>query len=206
MAKDTPAAGFSRRSLLRGGLASVALVTLGGVGLALQPGKPRRLPPGGLKVLSPAEYATLAAFADRSCPPRGPGVPSAADLDIAATADALFANAEEDVKKGLKMGLSIVESGLAGALFLERVRPFTQLSPAEQDRVLWHMRESKVTVRRTLFRALIGLTTSIYYGDPRVWSSVGYPGPPDPIAFRAAYADNLVDWNALRPAGGQGGG
>ncbi|MBC7171092.1 MAG: hypothetical protein H5U40_01625, partial [Polyangiaceae bacterium] len=40
----------------------------------------------------------------------------------------------------------------------------------------------------------------IYYGDPRAWPSLGYPGPPSPEGLRAAYRENLVDWDALRPS------
>lgn len=206
MAQEPPAQGFSRRSLLKGGLAGIALVTLGGIGVAVQSSKLRPLPRGGLQMLSPEEYATLAAMADRLCPPRGPNLPSASDIDVAAMTDALFANAEDDVKKGVKLGLQIVESGLVGALFLERAKPFTQLSPEQQDRVLLLMRDSKVGVRRTLFRVFSSLTGSIYYGDPRTWASIGYPGPPDPAALRVAYSENLVDWNSLRPAGARSGG
>lgn len=206
MAQEPPTQGLSRRALLRSGLAGIALVTLGGVGVALQPSKLRPLPRGGLKMLSPAEYATLAALAERLLPPRGPNRPGPNEIDVAGLADSLFANAEEDVKKGLKLGLRIVESGFVGALFFERARPFTQLSPEHQDRVLLLMRDSKVGIRRTLFRVFSSLTGSIYYGDPRIWASIGYPGPPDPVALRAAYAENLVDWNALRPEGARRGG
>lgn len=181
-------------------------MTLGGIGLALQPSRLRPRPSGGLRVFSEAEYATLVALAERACPSSGPGLPGPTELGVAAMADAMFATAEDDVKKGIKMALTIVESGLVGALFLERARPFTQLSPADQDRVLLAMRDSSVGVRRTLFRALTGLASSIYYGDPRVWPSLGYPGPPEPAALRAAYSENLVDWSALRPVGGRGGG
>jgi hypothetical protein len=199
-------AGLSRRALLRGGLAGVALASLGGIGVALQPSRPRALPSAGLSVLSPAEYATLAAIAERACPAPREGVPGANELDVAAMADAMFANAEPDVREGLKLGLRIVESGLAGAVFFERVRPFTHLSGEERDRVLLAMRDSRVSVRRTLFRALTSLASSLYYGDPRTWPSIGYEGPPDPSALRAAYAENLVDLGALRAPAGQGAG
>ncbi len=206
MSKQPDAPRLSRRALLRGGVAGVALVTLGGVGVALQSSRLRPLPRGGLKVLSPEEYATLAAIADRACPKGDLGLPSASELDVAAMADAMFARAEPDARQGLKLGLRIVESGLTGAVFFERVRPFTQLSGEEQDAVLLAMRESRVGLRRTLFGALTQLASSLYYGDPSVWASIGYPGPPDPAGLRAAYGENLVDLQALRASRGQGGG
>ena len=62
---------------------------------------------------------------------------------------------------------------------------------------------SSVALRRTVFRALSGLVSSIYYGDPRTWPGVGYPGPPAPRAMRQAYAPNLVDLAALVEPGGE---
>jgi hypothetical protein len=205
MSNEPESRGLSRRALLRGGIAGAALVALGGLGVALQPSRLRDLPKSGLKVLSPEEYATMAAIAERTCPRNDPRFPSASEMGVAEIADAMFENAEHDVREGLKTGLRIVESGLAGAVFLERVRPFTQLSGEDQDRTLLAMRESRVGIRRTLYAALTSLTSSIYYGDPRSWPIIGYPGPPSPEALRAAYRENLVDWDALRPSRGRQG-
>jgi len=195
--------GFSRRALLRSGLVGFGLVMIGGTSIAMRTGTPRRLPRGGLQVLSPAEYATFAAIADRVCPEPRPGVPGASALDVAALADRLFVHASDDAREGVKTALRIFENGLTGALFLERVTPFTALSPEEQDRTLLAFRSSRVTIRRTLFRALSSLAASLYYGHPDAWPSVGYPGPPDRDALRAAYASQLVDFSTLRPTGGR---
>ena len=110
----------------------------------------------------------------------------------------MFEHAEDDVKAGLKTVLGILENGLSGALFLERVTPFTALTPDDQDRTLLAFRDSRVALRRTIFRALAGLVGSLYYGDPRAWPSVGYPGPPDPKGMRRAYEGQLVDLASLR--------
>jgi hypothetical protein len=190
--------GLSRRALLRSGLAGLGLVALSGGAIALRGTKLRAMPPGGLRVLSLAEYSILAAIADRMCPAKAPGVPGASDLDVAFLADRMLENALPDAQQGVKLATRIVENGLTGALFFERVTPFTQLAPAEQDRALRAFKHSKVAVRRTLFRALSGLTGAMYYGHPDTWPSVGYPGPPDHVAMREAYRDQLVDFDALR--------
>lgn len=155
-------------------------------------------------VLSAEEYAILAAVADRVCPQPRAGVPGATALDIASVADAVFSRASEDAQDGVKMALRIFENGLTGALFFERVTPFTALSAEDQDRTLEAFRTSKVAVRRTIFRALSGLVGSLYYGHPDTWPGIGYGGPPDRIALRAAYASQLVDFAPLR-AGRPGG-
>ncbi len=188
---------LTRRSLLKTGFVGVAVVALGGVALALQ--RTRATKPGHeLLVLNDKEYAVLAAFAARISPAGGPGAPGATALDVAGKADRLLAGADPEGQKGLKLVLNVFESGLTGALFFERVRPFTQLSGEEQDRVLTAWRDSPIGFRRTVYRALSSLCGALYFGDDRTWQRLGYPGPPSPAALRATYAENLVDLHALR--------
>lgn len=188
---------LTRRSLLKTGFVGVAVVALGGVGLALQPTRLSK-PGHRLLALNDKEYAVLGAIAARICPPLGRGAPGATALDVAGKADRLIAGADAEGKKGLKLVLSVFESGLTGALFFERVRPFTQLSGEDQDRVLASWRDSSIGFRRTVFRALSSLCGALYFGDERTWERIGYPGPPNPAALRATYAENLVDLHALR--------
>lgn len=183
---------------MRTGLFGLAVVVVGGGALASRKTKLRREPPSGLSVLTLAEYSILAAIADRVCPEPRPGVPGASALDVAALADRLFVRAGDDAKKGVKTALAVFENGLTGAIFFERVTPFTQLSAAEQDEVLVAFRESKVGIRRTIYRALTSLAASLYYGHPDVWPSIGYPGPADIVALRGAYPEQLIDYSLLR--------
>lgn len=188
---------LSRRTLLRSGLAGFGLVVLAGTGIGLQGTKLAPAPRRTLRVLTLAEYSIVAAIAARVCPSPRPGVPGATALDIASKVDESLVRLPADIQNGMKTGLHIFESGLTGALFGERVRPFTTLSAADQDAALLAFRDSRVAIRRTLFKALTGLSAALYYAEPAVWPSVGYPGPPDPNALRAAYADQLVDFDAL---------
>ena len=196
-----PGPKLSRRALARGTLAGTALLALGGVGLTLWPTRRRGAPQAPLRVLSLDEHAILAAVAARLCPPPGPDVPGADALDVAGQADRLLERADPASVDGVKSALALFENALVGALFFERARPFTCLSPEAQDAVLLWWRDSSLEVRRTIFRALTALTTSVYYGDPRVWPGVGYPGPPNREALRAAYAEDLVDLRSLVAAG-----
>ena len=184
--------GFSRRAFLRSGLISVAVLGLSGLGLALQRTKLIAVPKDGLLVLTPEQYAILTAVAARTCPPNDLGI------DVAFTADRLLTLVDDDVKAGVGLALNVLESSVVGALFGERTAPFTQLSAEDQDRVLMAFASSKVALRRTIYRSLSGLTGTLYYGDPRAWPSAGYPGPPSPAGLRAAYPQQLVDYQALR--------
>ena len=188
---------LSRRSLLKTGLVGVVIVAAGGVGLALQSSRLRKVKTG-LRVFTAQEYAIFAAIADRVCPALGEGAPGALALDVPGKADALLAGAEIEAQEGVKLALRAFESGLTGALFFERVRPFTQLSPEDQDRVLARWRDSNIGFRRTVYRALSSLVGALYYGDERTWQRMGYPGPPSLSGLRTTYAENLVDLHALR--------
>jgi hypothetical protein len=205
-APTTPAqalSAFSRRNLLRGGLGGAVLLALGGVGLGLQSTRRGAAPAEALSVLTLDEHAILSAVAARVCPQPGPDVPGADAIGVGLLADQTLLRAGPETTADVKAVLALFENGLTGALFLERVRPFTQLDPAAQDAVLLAWRDSSVALRRTVYRALSSLTTAIYFGDARVWPGVGYPGPPDPAALRRAYAAQLVDLAALRAPGAE---
>jgi hypothetical protein len=182
---------------LKTGLIGVALVSLGSAALLLQPPRSERVP-GQRSIFDAKEAAILAALARRLCPAAGPGSPGADAIGVVALFERAIGAAEAEAIKGLKVGLTIFDSAFTGALFGERVRPFSQLDAEAQDAVIHNWQTSKVAFRRMLMRGLASLTMAVYWGDPRTWPSSGYAGPPDPRALRASYAENLVELNALR--------
>jgi len=169
---------LSRRSLLKRGLLGGSLLALGGMGfLALRGGRAVPLPPEGLRVFSPREYAVLDAVARRLVRPRK-GWPTVDELGVALAADRIAERTEKSAQKELKQLLGLFENGLAGFLFGGWTRPFTGLDGEEQDRVLAQWRDSSLAIRRTGFSALRTLVLAGYYKSPRVWPAVGYPGLP----------------------------
>jgi hypothetical protein len=187
---------FSRRRMLKAGLFGAAAVAVGSALLATQSTR-THTPHGQLRVLSAQEYAVLSAVAARILP-GSERAPSGEALRVSDTIDALFADKEPDVQKGLKLSLVLLENALSGALFGERITPFTKLSPQGQDDTLRAFRASRLAVRRSIFVGLNALVSAVYFGDPRSFSAIDYPGPPDPEALRLANAENLVDLAALR--------
>lgn len=193
---------LSRRTLLKTGLVGATFVAAGSVALAFQ--KPRQLSESGkFRVLSDAEGSVLVALADRLCPAGGPGAPGSTALGLPALIDGMLEATDEEAQQGLKMGLLLFDNALTGALFGERTRPFSQLSPEQQDRVLAGWKDSKVAFRRTLYRGLSYLIMSVYWAEPATWQRIGYGGPPDVKGLRSAYADNLVDLSDMRPSAGR---
>jgi hypothetical protein len=118
----------------------------------------------------PAELATVAE--------RRPVPPSAADVDVAEKADAFLAPLDAASAKELKQLLLLFDNALFSLATGGPPRPFTRMSPQEQDAHLERWATSRMAVRRTGFQALKRLTAAMYYSQPATYASVGYPGPP----------------------------
>ncbi|MBZ4416860.1 hypothetical protein [Myxococcus sp. RHSTA-1-4] len=167
-------ASLSRRGLLKRGLLGGAVLALGGSGLlATREGLSLPLPPEGLKVLGPREYATLQALARRAFPPRQ-GWPDADTARVAFTADGLLARGDPAVAKEVKQLLGLFENALAGFLVSGRVTPFSRLSPEAQDAAFDEWRDSPLVVLRTGHHALRALVYSAYYMHPAASAATGY--------------------------------
>lgn len=162
-----------------------------------------RAPSEPLRVLTLDEYAIVQSVASRVCPQPAPDVPGADGVDVGVLVDRLLERIGPEGSADVKTVLALFENGLVGAVFFERVKPFTQLDAETQDRVLLAWRDSSITLRRTVYRALTSLTASMYYADPRTWPGIGYPGPPNPTALREAYANQLVNLAALLEPGAE---
>ena len=173
-----PGTELSRRSLLKRGLLGGSLLAVGGLGfLALRGGRMVPVPPDGLRVFSPREFAVLDAVAHRLVRPRQ-GWPTVEEVGVALNADRIAERTEPSAQKELKQLLGLFENGLAGFLFGGRTRPFTALEGEEQDQVLAEWRDSALAIRRTGFSALRTLVLAGYYKSPKVWPALGYPGLP----------------------------
>jgi len=167
-----------RRSLLRRGLIGGALLAAGGAGLlAFRPGRRMPAPPGGLRVFSEHEAAVLDALAHRLVGAL-PGWPGVEEVGVVPVVDGIAARTEPSVQAELKQLLGLFDNALAGFLFGGRLRPFTRLDPADQDRVLAEWRDSRIALRRTGYNALRTLVLAGYYQSPLTWRPMGYPGPP----------------------------
>ncbi|MFT3923540.1 MAG: gluconate 2-dehydrogenase subunit 3 family protein [Myxococcales bacterium] len=204
MAAPEPPPTLSRRRLLKSGLWGGALIALSGVGLSLQKTRRPAKTPEHLSVLSRDEYAVLVAIADTLCPRRSATIPSASELGIPEQVDAMFATADADQREGFKLALRVVESPVGGALFGERVVPFSQLDEAGRGRALRALRDSRLGVRRTIYTGISSLIMAHYWGNPRSWARIGYADP-NVQGLRDMYRDNLVDLSSLRgPTPGKG--
>lgn len=164
---------MDRRSFVKKGLLGGAVLVLGGAGLALQPGRRAFAPTRALGVLDDRGFQVMAAIAARVV--TLPGVDPAA---IAHGVDENLARAVPEARADLARVLGLFENALPGLLLDGRTRPFTQLDPAAQDRVLEAWRDSRLVLRRGAYHALRKLCLGTAYADPAAWRAVHYPGPP----------------------------
>ena len=127
---------LDRRRFLRRGLFGGGLLLFGGTLPFVFRTTLRGIAPRGpLRLLSPDEYAVLAAVAARIVPGDGADSrwPRAGALDCAGKVDALMATAHPDVGNDLRRLLRLCESGFLGTFTAGSPRPFTRAPAAEQD-------------------------------------------------------------------------
>jgi hypothetical protein len=169
------ARGPSRRVVLVAAAAGAA--SLGFAGIAAWPSR-LRAPRTTLRVLDANTFSTMAAVADRVCTGTSSGgLPSAWDLEVPEKVDEALWGMHPGTAADVLGALKLLETGLFGAVD-GRIRPFTRLSPAGQDRVLERWRTSRIGIRRSAFTALASLAAAAYWSHPSTFAHVGYPGPP----------------------------
>jgi hypothetical protein len=137
-----------------------------------------RTPARALKVLDARTYSILAAIADRVAP-GGRGLPKASDLGVAEAVDDLMSTVHPGDGAELRQVLLFIENAVTGLLFDGAASPFTARSAEEQDATLQAMRTSLVPLRRTMWKAVVGLVNGAYWAQEPTWTASRYPGPPD---------------------------
>jgi hypothetical protein len=167
---------WTRRRALGLGIGGGLLAVLATAGLAIQP--TILVPPAHpLRTLTSEQYAILRAVAERFHPGKGP-IPSASQIGVAEAVDELLANAHPGFAYDFGRALFAFESAAGHLVFDGRFTPFTRMTPEQQDRVLEGWRGARSHLRRQIFHAMLGLCSAAYWGDPRTWSVIEYPGPP----------------------------
>ena len=154
-----------RRNFLR--LFSLASLALGG-GVAVVRGGNYHLPKGvSLARLSPWQWAVFDAVGARILAPERADVASFADGYVAG-----LAGRDRDDLMGLLAYVEHLAPIAAGC-----GPRFTQLLPADQDRVLEGIEQSAIGLLRGGFQALKVLALMAYYRQDVSFSPIGYGGP-----------------------------
>lgn len=165
---------MQRRSWLKLGFASAALLAAGGGVLALlEPGlHESRLSPGARVVFTAVGRAML----DGSLPAAEPARQVALDAMLVRI-DALVSGLPPHAQAELSQLLALLATGagrrgLAGLGEDWTSAPVPALQAAFQS-----MRVSSLDLRRQAYQALHDIAGSAYFSDASTWSLLGYPGP-----------------------------
>jgi hypothetical protein len=169
---------LSRRSALGLGIGGGILLALGSASVVLEP-TALVAPARPLRVLTPEQYAILHAVAERCHPGKGK-IPSASDIGVAGLVDELLASADPGYAGDFGRALLFFESPWTRFFFEGRFLAFSRATPEQQDHILENWRDARSHLRRQIFHAMLGLCSAAYWGDPRTWAVIEYPGPPIP--------------------------
>ncbi len=166
---------LSRRTFLGLGVAGAAVIALGGIGLRPTILRAASKP---LVALDERTFSVLAAFAERVAPGGG-AFPVASGVHVAEKVDALLATCAPGMVAELKQALLLFDNALAGLFLDGRPSTFTSCDAATQDAIIDSWKNSRLDLRRRVYKGLRGLCAGAYYGSPEVYAAIGYPGPPD---------------------------
>ena len=164
---------MQRRTLLKVGAITGALLTLAGGSLALlQPGRvDGRLSEGARALFGAVGPAVMASL--------WPAEPAAAQAALSGLLQRL-----EDTISGLPPALQAevdelltITSSAPGRLALVGLgRPWSEASAEQVTASLQALRESGLALRQQVFHALRDLTNAAYFADASTWALLGYPG------------------------------
>jgi hypothetical protein len=93
--------------------------------------------------------------------------------------DESLALAVPEARADFRNLLLLFENAAVGLLFEGRIKPFTHLEAAAQDKALEAWRTSKLALRRSGYLAVKRLTLAAHYSSPGTWESINYGGPPE---------------------------
>lgn len=166
-----------RRTLLKLGAASAAVLAMAGGGLALvwQRGldaQAGRLTPPGRAVFDALARAILDGALPRGEPARRAAI--AAHLDRVDAAISAFPRA---VRGELADLLGLLATAPGRVAFAGLRAEWSDASVGEVQAVLESWRLSSLALREQAYHALRELTNAAYFADGSAWAVLGYPGP-----------------------------
>lgn len=161
---------MQRRTLLRLGLASAALLGIGGAMVTRMPSGFRggHLTAAGRDVFAAISRAVVHPLVDADEPTMAKQLSSI---------EGLIGSLPPAVQADLGKLLAVMAS-IPGRLFLAGLTFDWDEAPVpDTARALDAMRRSRVTLRVQAYLALRELSLAAHHADPASWSELGYPGP-----------------------------
>jgi hypothetical protein len=165
---------MQRRTLLKLGFASAAVLSVVGGGLALwHPGvQDARLTAAGRSVFAAIGRGVLDGALPSSLDARNAALRAQMDrLDVT------IAGLSSATRSELSDLLALLASPPGRMTLAGLHTAWTDASAAEVQDALQGMRRSSLALRRQAYQALRDLTLAAYYADAATWTQLGYPGP-----------------------------
>jgi hypothetical protein len=165
---------MKRRSLLKLGVASAALLALGGGGAALvKPGvEDARLTSAGREVFAAVARGVLDGTLPTDAFPRAAAIEGLLDR-----IDALIAGLPPHAQSELSQLLALLAIAPGRRALAGLAQTWTTASIADIQSALQDMRLSSSTLRRQAYQALHDIASGAYFSAPSTWGFLGYPGP-----------------------------
>jgi hypothetical protein len=157
---------MDRRAFFRLGFAGLATVALARVALgATAP-----------DLLTADDRRRLAAIAPALL---GPALPDGLGPQVAENIAGIVRNLPAATQGELRDLLDLIGFAPARLALIGHWRDWDALTPEEIGGALEGWRSSRFALLRGAYGGLHELITAAWYGDPRAWERVGYPGPPE---------------------------
>lgn len=165
---------MQRRSWLKLGIASAAVLAVGGGALALlEPGLHQgRLAPAGRRVFTHVGRAML----DGSLPSADPARQVALD-GLLLRVDGLALSLPSHAQAELSQLLALLASGGGRRAIAGLSTDWAAASVAELQSAFQSMRTASLDLRQQAYHALHDITMGAYFSDASTWQHLGYPGP-----------------------------
>lgn len=165
---------MQRRRLLQLGLASAAVLALGGGAAALwRPGwAGGRLTSSGRRVFRAVARAVL----DGTLPTEPTAQQAALDAQLQRLDDAVRAFPAA-TQAELSQLLALLDAAPGRIALAGLTTGWDDASVAEAQQALQTMRTASLALRQQAYHALRDLTNAAWYADPSTWPALGYPGP-----------------------------
>jgi hypothetical protein len=165
---------MQRRTLLRLGLGSAALIALVGGGVALMQPALRN---GQLTASGQAVFKGIARAVLDGSLPTAPAANAAALTAHLTRMDAAIAAFPAATQAELSQLLSLLASA-PGRIGLMGLSADWDVATVPQIQAALHgLRTSSLALRQQTYHALRDLTNAAFYADAEAWKLMGYPGP-----------------------------
>jgi len=168
----------SRRALLTTGvLGAAALATAGWLRLRVpRDAVGHALDDDGRVIVASMAPAFLAGALPAQEPDR-----SASIRETVANVERAIAGLPPAAQRELAQLFTLLAFAPARLALTGMARDWAQASTADVDAVLARWRRSRIALLRSAYDGLHQLVLAAWYGVPRAWPAIGYPGPP-PLA------------------------